>query len=112
MDGSSEGWRISDAGYGAGDDGERIRGHLIEINAILDGDGGLSFDIGYCGAAYDAGSIEMLARLFEEALRAVTQHCLKAPLSHCYTPSDFPLVTRKSPSLLDQSLLDLSLIHI
>ena len=56
--------------------------------------------------AYDAGSIEMLARLFEEALRAVTQHCLKAPLSHCYTPSDFPLVTRKSPSLLDQSLLD------
>ena len=25
-------------------------GHLIEINAILDGDGGLSFDIAYCGA--------------------------------------------------------------
>ena len=43
--------------YDAGDDGERIRGHLIEINAILDGDGGLSFDIGYCGHAYDAGSI-------------------------------------------------------
>lgn len=93
---------------------DRLRQQLIEINALLEPNGALSFSITYCKLAHAAQKITALARAFEMALREVTQHCLSAPLTNRHTPSDFPLVSTQQgsgQSVLTQELLD-ALVHL
>ncbi len=88
---------------------DRLRQQLIEINALLEENGALSFSITYCKLAHDAQKITALARALETALREITHHCLSAPLSNRHTPSDFPLVSTQQVSgqtVLTQALLD------
>ncbi len=75
----------------ASDDASRQRLHLIEINAIIEQDNSLYFDLTYCREAYTEQSIQSLAKEFEAQLLAVTEHCLNAPLAVTQSLSDFAL---------------------
>mgnify|MGYP006074556687 FL=1 len=73
------------------DDASRQRLHLIEINAIIEKDSRLNFDLTYCREAYTEKSIQSLAKEFKAQLLAVTEHCLEAPLTVKQSLSDFAL---------------------
>ena len=99
---------IDDYATTTADDPERRRLHLIEINAIISPTGMFNFDIHFCQLAWRPESIQALARCFEAALLQVIEHCLKKPFRNRFTPSDFPLVFKKSEvtQVIDQSILD------
>ncbi|MDO9025799.1 non-ribosomal peptide synthetase, partial [Zwartia sp.] len=93
----------------SGDESNRQRAHLLEVNALLLADGSLSFQITHCQLAHDTASILQLARAFEQALLQVTRHCLEQPLEITRTLSDFPLVATPNSVLnkpLNQEIIE------
>ena len=107
-------WQLlSEYANSAADDTNRKRLHLLEINAMIDSTGSFQFDISFCDQAYQRESIIALARCFETTLQLVSDHCLKAPFSNRFTPSDFPLITAKPElkALVTQSALDRLVEH-
>ena len=60
---------------------------------------GLRLAFSYSRNVHDLRTVERLARGFEEALRALIDHC-RSPEAGVPTPSDFPLAR------LDQKTLD------
>uniref|UniRef100_UPI000B1DAEB2 condensation domain-containing protein n=1 Tax=Polynucleobacter yangtzensis TaxID=1743159 RepID=UPI000B1DAEB2 len=105
-------WQLHESGLSAsGDDLERQRLHLIDINAVVTAQGCFHFDVDYCKLTHSAPAIAALAQHFEAALLALTKHCLHAPLANRYTPSDFALaqqalLTQDASAPLTQELLD------
>ncbi|MFM9163392.1 MAG: condensation domain-containing protein, partial [Methylocystis sp.] len=97
-------WRLfGDGLVGGEDDPGRQRFHLIDVNAVLDGNGCLRINWTYHPDAHAEASIQDLAERYAHALVALTKHCQEAPLDQRLTPSDFSLAKQAG---LDQSLLD------
>ena len=66
------------------------RSHPLEVTAVVRG-GRLSMQWGYSPEAHERGTIEELARRFEEEAERLIKHRLRAGGGGGYTPSDFPL---------------------
>ncbi|MFL6255273.1 MAG: MupA/Atu3671 family FMN-dependent luciferase-like monooxygenase, partial [Pyrinomonadaceae bacterium] len=74
------------------------RGHLLEINGMIS-EGRLQLEWNYNEHLQRRETVEHLAGLYMEELRALIAHCL-SPESGDFTPSDFPLAN------LDDAQLD------
>ena len=75
---------------GAARDPRQRRRHLLEINASVAG-GQLQAAWAYSTTAHRRETIEQLADGFVSALRGLIE-LSRTPGTHCYTPSDFPLI--------------------
>jgi non-ribosomal peptide synthase protein (TIGR01720 family) len=73
------------------------RAQLLDVNALVAG-GRLRLDWAYSETALERGTVEALARAFEESLLALVKHCRSGAWG--VTPADFPLAR------LDQATLD------
>jgi amino acid adenylation domain-containing protein/non-ribosomal peptide synthase protein (TIGR01720 family) len=74
------------------------RAHLLDVTCLVTG-GQLEIVWGYSRHRHHAASIERLAELFRDSLRALVAHC-RTPGIGGHTPSDFP------DAGLDQTALD------
>ncbi|MEI8299930.1 MAG: condensation domain-containing protein, partial [Pseudomonadota bacterium] len=83
-------------------DPQQRRLHLIDINAIIDADGCLAIHYSYAREAFEQATLSALADDFCLALKVLTQHCLKSPLTQRLGLSDVPASVRAQ---LDQRLL-------
>jgi amino acid adenylation domain-containing protein/non-ribosomal peptide synthase protein (TIGR01720 family) len=77
---------------------ERQRATQLGVSGKIFG-GQLQLGLNYSRAQYESGTMERLAGLIEDALRAVIAHC-QQPGVGSFTPSDFPLAR------VDQAQLD------
>jgi amino acid adenylation domain-containing protein/non-ribosomal peptide synthase protein (TIGR01720 family) len=102
-------WQLLDEfGNSAADDLNRKRLQILEINAVVDQTGAFQFTINFSRKAFNPESIAKLAQSFESTLQLVTEHCLHAPFSNRFTPTDFKLIAQRPDlaPLLNQSILD------
>jgi non-ribosomal peptide synthase protein (TIGR01720 family) len=77
---------------------EEKRWHLLDVSGSVEG-GRLKMEWTYSAEAHRPETIEKLARLYMESLRAIIAHC-QSPGAGGFTPSDLPLAR------LEQSTLD------
>jgi amino acid adenylation domain-containing protein/non-ribosomal peptide synthase protein (TIGR01720 family) len=94
---SDSGWCLAGESSGAAISPERIRDHVLEIDAVVMG-GVLNTNLRWCGRMHDRASIESLAARFNAALSGLIRHCT-TPGVGGYTPADFPLVKLSEPTL-------------
>src|SRR5581483_12483959 len=79
-----------EAPWGAARDPEGERSFVLEINAQVLADR-LTLDWTYSEQIHRHKTIERVARMYIEAIRAIIAHC-QEPGAGGYTPADFPLV--------------------
>ena len=90
---SGSSWRMVDTQI---DDVEedRRQPHLIDVNAVIDGAGGLAVHWSYAPELFTSAAMAELAEGFVEALCALTRHCLEAPLAQRLSLCDVETSTR------------------
>ncbi|MEY4509249.1 MAG: hypothetical protein RLZZ450_1371, partial [Pseudomonadota bacterium] len=82
-------WTLASEPRGDEQDAATPLGNALEINGQVFG-GELTLTFSYASGSYDDLFVPRLARAYEEALRAVAEHCRQGVLLAA-TPSDFPL---------------------
>jgi non-ribosomal peptide synthase protein (TIGR01720 family) len=103
-------WRLTQNGLTtSGDSPERLRLHLIEINAMIDQEGAFIFNVAYCKLIHNEQAINKLVSAFESMLKRMTQDSLMRALKVCHTPTDYPLIPVEKTFFqpcIDQKQLD------
>jgi amino acid adenylation domain-containing protein/non-ribosomal peptide synthase protein (TIGR01720 family) len=102
-------WQMAENGLIAAQESpDRARPHLLDVNTAINSSGQLDIAVSFCNLAHYQSDIEDLANLFKRYLMEVSQHCLKSPLVHRRTLSDFDLLHKSLSPLhrVDQQTLN------
>ncbi|HUC63937.1 MAG TPA: condensation domain-containing protein, partial [Stellaceae bacterium] len=104
-------WRLAEESPGPMVAGERQRGYLLEVNALVRS-GRLRIEWTWCRDLHERQSIAALAELFLSALRGLAAHCV-TPGVGGHTPSDFPLAPMSAEDVerLERDYPDLEAVY-
>ncbi|QHW08377.1 non-ribosomal peptide synthase/polyketide synthase [Pseudomonas putida] len=91
-------WRLADESAGSGIDDDAPLGNWLSLDGQVH-EGVLSLSWTFSTCTFEASRVQALATAFEDALRALVEHC-QQPANRGVTATDFPLAG------LDQAQLD------
>ncbi|MFJ4068427.1 non-ribosomal peptide synthase/polyketide synthase [Pseudomonas sp. NPDC089996] len=91
-------WRLAEESAGSGIDDDAPLGNWLNLDGQVH-EGVLSLSWTFSTCTFEASRVQALATAFEDALRALVEHC-QQPGNRGVTPADFPLAG------LDQAQLD------